>query len=68
MLYPDRTLPGFLDKNRIPAEQVEAIPLLQRMLAEGDDRIVVRDADGCYRFNADFTNVGDLNAQLDEAC
>jgi hypothetical protein len=65
MLYPDRALPGFLDKNRISAEEVEAIPLLLRMLAEGDEHIVVRDADGCYRFNADFTNIGDLNAQLD---
>ena len=65
MLYPDRDLPGFLGKNRIPAEQIEAIPLLQRMLSEGDDRIVVRDATGCYRFNADFTNVGELNAELD---
>jgi hypothetical protein len=65
MLYPDRHLPGFLDKNRIAAEQFKAIPLLQRMLAAGDEQIVVRDEDGCYRFNADFTNVGDLNARLD---
>jgi len=64
MLYPDRQLPGFLAKNRIPATEVEANPLLQRMLAEGDNRIVVRDAEGTYRFNAEFTNVDDLNAQL----
>jgi hypothetical protein len=64
MLYPDRELPGFLDKNRISAAEVDAIPLLQRMLAEGDEQIVVRDAAGCHRFNADFTNVGDLNAKL----
>ncbi|MGB5166752.1 MAG: hypothetical protein WBN09_01950 [Woeseiaceae bacterium] len=64
MLYPDRPLPGFLDKNRISKEQVEAIPLLPRMLAAQDNRIVVRDVEGCYRFNADFTNVGDLDAQL----
>ncbi|MDH3305876.1 MAG: hypothetical protein OEM92_11780, partial [Gammaproteobacteria bacterium] len=65
MLYPDRELPTFLEKNRIPADRVAAIPLLQEMLADGDQRIVVRDADGCYRFNADFTNVGALNAELD---
>jgi len=64
MLYPDRALPGFLDKNRISAEQIEAIPLLQKMLSDGDEGIVVHDADGCYRFNADFTNIGDLKAQL----
>jgi hypothetical protein len=64
MLYPDRKLPGFLDKNRIPAAQVEAIPLLSLQLQRGDRRMVERDADGCYRFNSEFTNIGDLNAQL----
>ncbi|MDH3547615.1 MAG: hypothetical protein OEN22_10970, partial [Gammaproteobacteria bacterium] len=66
MLYPDRQPPTFLAKNRIPAEQVGAIPLLQRMLADGNQRIVVRDAEGCYRFSAEFRNVGDLNAELDD--
>ncbi len=66
MLYPDRRLPGFLARNRIPAERVEAIPLLQRMLADGNEHVVVRDRDGCYRFNADFRNVTDLNAELDD--
>jgi hypothetical protein len=71
MLYPDRSLPTFLEKNRIPAEAVEAIPLLKRLVDQGDDCIAVRDADGCYRFNAEFQNVGDLNACLDtlvESC
>jgi len=65
MLYPDRDLPGFLEKNRIPAEDVAAVPLLGRLLAEGDERIVLRDPDGHYRFSAEFRNVGDLEAELD---
>jgi hypothetical protein len=65
MLYPDRELPGFLSRNRIPASDVEAIPLLPRMLASGDERLVVRDAEGDYRFNADFTSVGDLDERLE---
>ncbi len=65
MLYPDRPLPGFLEKNRVPAAGVEEVALLRRMIAAGDDRIVARDADGGYRFNADFRNVGDLDARLD---
>ena len=64
MLYPDRKLPGFLDKNCIPAERVKAIPLLVRMLDDKDEKIVVQDEDGRYRFNADLSNVGDLNCQL----
>ncbi len=66
MLYPDRPLPGFLEKNRIPPDSVQAIPVLRRMLAAGDGRIVVRDVDGCFRFNADFSNVGDLDDRLDK--
>jgi hypothetical protein len=64
MLYPDRNLPGFLAKNRIRDEQIEAIPLLQRMLSDGDERIVLCDADGCCRFNPEFTNADSLKAQL----
>ncbi len=65
MLYPDRQLPSFLNKNRVPAVAVESIPLLQRMLAEADRRIIVQDDDGCYRFNGDLSNVGGLNDRLD---
>jgi hypothetical protein len=65
LLYPDRTLPGFLEKNRIPSDRVAAIPLLRRMLDENDERVVARDAAGDHRFNADFTNVRDLEARLD---
>jgi hypothetical protein len=65
MLYPDRELPGFLGKNCIAPDDIANIPLLQRMLDAGDQRIVLQDADGNYRFNADFVNVGDLHAQLD---
>jgi hypothetical protein len=66
MLYPDRPLPAFLEKNRVPAGAVERIPLLRRMVAAGDGRLVERDADGTCRFDADFANVRDLQARLDE--
>ncbi len=66
MLYPDRPLPGFLDKNRIPAEEFESIPLLRQMVERDDETIVLRDEDGCYRFNADLRSRGDLIARLHE--
>ena len=66
MLYPDRPLPGFLEKNRIPAERFESIPLLSQMVEQGYDSIVLRDEDGCYRFNADLRNASDLIARLDD--
>jgi hypothetical protein len=66
MLYPDRDLPGFLDKNRIPDTAVADISLLTEMLARDDTRLIERDADGCYRFNAELKNVSRLLARLDD--
>jgi hypothetical protein len=66
MLYPDRKLPGFFEKNRIEPKDVLALPLLARMAADGDDRIVSQDVEGTYRFNADFSNAGDLEKRLAE--
>jgi hypothetical protein len=66
LLYPDRELPGFLQKNCMDGVQVEAIPLLRIMLEQGDHRIIEADANGVYRFNAALSNSGDLARQLDE--
>jgi len=65
MLYPDRELPGFLEKNRIPADSLESVPLLVEMLEQGDESIVLRDEDGCYRFHPGLSNSGDLATRLD---
>ncbi|MEZ5278805.1 MAG: hypothetical protein R3F07_20660 [Opitutaceae bacterium] len=65
LLYPDRILPGFMEKNRI-AEGSAVLPgLLRSMLEAGDARIVTRDRNGDVRFNAAFHNVSDLRRALD---
>ncbi len=66
MLYPDRELPGFLERNRVPEDRAMAIPLLRDMLHAGDRRIVLRDVDGDIRFDADFRNAGDVREALAE--
>jgi hypothetical protein len=66
MLYADRDLPGFLGKNRVAADDVGEIPLLRRMLRDGDERVILQDVLGTYRFNADFRNVGDLEMRLED--
>tara|TARA_R110002167_G_scaffold34573_1_gene110329 strand:+ start:124554 stop:128012 length:3459 start_codon:yes stop_codon:yes gene_type:complete len=66
MLYPDRKFPSFLEKNCVCAEQVAAIASLQQMLKQGDERIILQDVDGQYRFNADITNSNVLGDQLTE--
>ncbi len=65
MLYPEKELPGFLEKNVIRANGTAAVPLLNELLAAGEDSIVERDASGVLRFNASFRNGGDLAAALD---
>ena len=65
MLYPDRRLPDFLDRNVVPDDQVRAVPLFAQAIANGDDRVVTRDAGGRVRFHASFRNVRDLDAALD---
>ncbi len=65
LLYPDRQLPRFLEKNRLPPESVAASALLSAMVAEGDTRIVNQDADGGVHFHADFRNARALGQALD---
>jgi hypothetical protein len=64
LLYPDRQLPGFLERNVISPDAVASCPLLQALVAAGDARLVVRDADGRHRFAADLTNGPALDARL----
>ncbi len=60
MLYPDRQLPAFVERNRIAPDQVEATRVISEMLAKGDQRIVQRDIQGDCHFHAAFENVDGL--------
>lgn len=64
MLYPDRQLPRFTEKNNIPAEMVEGNILLSRLLADGNTDILYKDVDGNYHFNGNFRNAADLKNGL----
>jgi hypothetical protein len=61
MLYPDRALPGFLLRNRLDAESL-ALPVVQRLLAEGREDLLQRESDGTVRFAPGLSNRGDLEA------
>lgn len=43
---------------------LDNIPLVQRMLDQGDTRILMQDIEGNYRFHAEITNANDLLARL----
>ncbi|MCA9985483.1 MAG: hypothetical protein KDE59_14355, partial [Anaerolineales bacterium] len=66
MLYPQRRLPGFLEKNNVPAERLADLALVQKLLAAGDRRLLSRDEQGGYHFNGHFHNVHDVRHQLDQ--
>ena len=57
LLYPDRELTRFIDKNIIPAGEVERSALLKALVAAGDTSLVEKTAAGSYHFNGEFNNV-----------
>jgi hypothetical protein len=65
LLYPAHRRPPFLERNRVPADLVEANPLLTALLDAGSEDLLVRDINGVYHFNGDFHNASDLEAALD---
>jgi hypothetical protein len=64
ILYPNKRLPSFLEKNNIQAEKIQTNALLTQMLAKGDKRIVTTDKKGQFHFNASFNNAGFLREAL----
>ena len=66
ILYPDRSLPGFLEKDNVPPAEVEKSKLLTSMLERGDRRIVVRDVEGGIHFNASFLSSATLKQTLQD--
>ena len=55
MLYPARKRASFLDMNNLPKEAL-ALPIVQRLLANGATDILTRDCEGNVHFSADFNN------------
>jgi hypothetical protein len=64
MLYPDRRLPWFLEKNNIDEADVKNVPLLSKLVEIGDTSVVARDVRGQYHFNGTFRNAGYLKMAL----
>ena len=64
ILYPDRTLPGFLEKNRIPLELARGSRLIQALLEAKEQSLVLQDVDGEYHFASELRNIRDVNQVL----
>jgi hypothetical protein len=66
LLYPDRRLPRFVEKNNIPRKELDRSRLLRTLLADGNRLLVERDAVGRYHFNASITNARDVVQILEQ--
>ena len=66
VLYPNKDLPRFLDKNNLDPKAVEDSALLTQLLADGNQDIVTQDCLGGFHFNGNFHNLKALRAALAE--
>ncbi|MFT3751436.1 MAG: hypothetical protein QM800_00600 [Paludibacter sp.] len=66
ILYPNKKLPLFVDKNNIAPEVVKRVKLLETLVANGDTRIITTDKKGQFHFNAAFNNAGFLREALNK--
>lgn len=66
ILYPEKQLPGFDEKNLIPEHLVNSSQLLSQLLKDGNHSVIVKNRDGQYHFNSSFNNVNSLKASLDQ--
>lgn len=65
LLYPNKQLKGFLERNSIPENLVQQSALLQNLVSEKNTQIIEKDVLGNYHFNGNFKNAGDLEIGLD---
>jgi hypothetical protein len=66
LLYPNKELKGFLERNNIPANLVLSSTLLLKLLNDGNTQIVEKDVNDEFHFNGNFKNAEDLAHQLDQ--
>lgn len=64
MLYPDKELPAFLDKNIIDPSVIEKSKLWDKLAAKGDTRLAEKDDLGHYHFNGNLHNAKELKTVL----
>ncbi len=64
LLYPDRQLPLFTQKNNIPGDKVKESKLLSRLIADSDLSVLTKDALGNFHFNGTFRNGAVLEKAL----
>ncbi|MBN2116845.1 MAG: hypothetical protein JW730_09750, partial [Anaerolineales bacterium] len=65
ILYPDRDLRGFLEKNRMTPDQVSGLKLVSELVRANDKSLIVRSEEGNYHFSGHIHNAKDVRRVLD---
>jgi len=65
ILYPDRELPQFVNKNTISSEDFKTSKLLQKLIESKNNDIVLEDEDGNLHFNGEIRNAKYLSSKLE---
>ena len=66
ILYPNKELPKFLEKNCIPQEKTQNSELIQKLFENHNFQIINKDIKGGLHFNGNFHNANDLQNALEE--
>jgi hypothetical protein len=66
LLYPNRRLPQFVDRNNLPVQEVRRSKLLRQLMAAKDRSLVERDVRGRLHFAGSVSNARDVARVLDE--
>ena len=65
LLYPNKDLPRFMEKNNISKIEVTQSDLLKTLLEDGNKQLISEDINGNYHFNGTLNNANSLSALLD---
>lgn len=64
VLYPNKRLPWFLEKNNVPSQDIKNSHFLSHLLQIGNTNIISKDIKGQYHFNGIFRNAWVLRDAL----
>jgi hypothetical protein len=65
LLYPNKELPNFINRNTVPGGLVSKSSLFQQLIADKNIQIIEEDINGDIHFNGNFKNANDLKEALD---
>ncbi|WP_299064035.1 hypothetical protein [uncultured Polaribacter sp.] len=66
ILYPNKNLPRFDEKNVIPTVSIEKSELLLRLMNDENTQIINKDITGKFHFNANFNNANSLKETFEK--